>query len=479
MKLEELIGYKAIENEEVEFKRRLEQNEPLSWLKCVAGFANTHGGTLYLGVSDAEGELFGYSAEEADAEKLYFHRSTKEHFQSPPDMAILAIPYRAKEKTRYVLKIEIRESTYKPVILNYKGMPMIYMKRDGYVSPATSEEIITLAHQNAFPHFDKQKTDISFLLSDYQKLAAFYEKQTGSKLKEKDLASIGFFDKERHIVSGASLFRDSYDGGHTRIVCSYYRGVTRGDNEVIASNAFTGDLISSYEFAREFIEGRMNHGFVKRDSSRVDRPAYPPRSLFEAIINALAHRDYLIEGTEISVDLFANRLSISSPGSLFGAGELKRTYDLTSFISRRRNELICSVFILCKAMEARGTGFEKIADDYKGNDAAHLPFIFSKNNQFTIVLPDLTSMDGVNVEEESLILLKPLPHQGKYDFKILSMCFGKRLSASQIAESLSLSDSTFFRKEILGALVTSGFLETEKSERGLLYKTNRLAVSLR
>ncbi len=71
--------------------------------------------------------------------------------------------------------------------------------------------------------------------------------------------------------------------------------------------------------------------------------------------------------------------------------------DIDSFISKRRNELICDIFIMCKAMEDKGTGFEKILEDYKNVDLKYKPFIFAKNNQFSIVLPDLTNKDGVGL----------------------------------------------------------------------------------
>lgn len=111
----------------------------------------------------------------------------------------------------------------------------------------------------------------------------------------------------------------------------------------------------------------------------------------------MAHRDYFLSGSAIYVDLFKNRLVISSPGCFFGTGDMKKTYKLDSFISNRRNELICDIFIMCKAMEDKGTGFEKILEDYKNVDLKYKPFIFAKNNQFSIVLPDLTNKDGVGL----------------------------------------------------------------------------------
>ena len=51
-------------------------------------------------------------------------------------------------------------------------------------------------------------------------------------------------------------------------------------------------------------------------------------------------------------------------------------------------------------MEAAGTGFDKIVEDYKDADEKHRPFISSASDHFTLVLPDLTYVDGI---EESAI----------------------------------------------------------------------------
>ena len=46
-------------------------------------------------------------------------------------------------------------------------------------------------------------------------------------------------------------------------------------------------------------------------------------------------------------------------------------------------------------MEAAGTGFDKIMEEYQGVDEAHRPYIYSTSDHFTLVLPDLTYSEGV------------------------------------------------------------------------------------
>ncbi len=65
----------------------------------------------------------------------------------------------------------------------------------------------------------------------------------------------------------------------------------------------------------------MNHsinGFKKEDVGRKDIFSYPAKSVAEGIVNALAHSNYFIQGSQIEINLFKDRLEITSPGTLLG-----------------------------------------------------------------------------------------------------------------------------------------------------------------
>ena len=479
MKLSDLLINEEIENLSFECKARIDRNNDLGWLKTIDGFANSHGGMMLLGVEDKTNNLIGYSLEDVDKEKLFIYEKIHEHFSIEPQLEITVMPYVVRDNKRYIIKIFVHESDVKPLIFKYQGMPLIFKRRDGYTSSATSEEIIQMSLNNKNPKFDQGLTAISFDKNEFKTLFNFYKEHTSKELKEKELASIGFFDDNKKLRNGALLFKDDYNEGRTTVVCSLYKGLTRGDDQIIASNTFNGNLIASYNFIYEFIEQRMNHGFIKTSTNRKEVDSFPSRSLLEAIINALAHRDYLLDGSSIYVDLFKNRLTISSPGSILGVEELKKTYDLESFISKRRNELISSVFVLCKVMESKGTGLEKIMSDYKDASDKHRPFIFSKNNQFSIVLPDLTSEIGVDIEMDSLRFLIPFEEGSKYDISILAFCYSKAKSIQEICDYLKISNSTFFRKNVLGNLLSQNLLEITKKGNASYLLTNHSYVSLK
>lgn len=92
-------------------------------------------------------------------------------------------------------------------------------------------------------------------------------------------------------------------------------------------------------------------------------PEYPEQAVFEAIVNALIHRDYLETGSEIHIDIFDDRLEIYSPGGMYD-GSLVQELDTNMVPSRRRNPVIADVFSRMHYMERRGSGFRKIKSDY-------------------------------------------------------------------------------------------------------------------
>ena len=315
---------------------------------------------------------------------------------------------------------------------------------------------------------------------DFQGFYAFFrERNDGKSPSEKRLKSIPFFSDDGKLYMGAYLFSDSCSGQETKVVCTQYPGKNRGSREVISTKEYNGGLIGAYHFINDFVRSRENHGFIKLGSGRKDIDAYPERALFEAIINALAHRDYLLSGEQIVVDMFIDRLVISTPGNFFEVGNLPTTYEIKDLLSRKRNELICDVFVYAHAMEARGSGLELIQEDYEGQDYAHRPCVYSHSNQFTIVLPDITFANGVDIIRESVEIFGEIENETDRDAAILAFCLDKSKSSREIAAYLKISDSSFLRKQLLLRLEEQGYLIKRTQGRTALYQSNPAKVKLR
>ena len=479
MLLDEIIKISALESINIECKARLNREDPESWLKTIAGFSNAEGGSLFIGVEDKSNKLIGFTRKDVDNERNYFNNQVNEHIFPRPTFKISFISYEVHEKELYVIRVDIAESPIKPIVVKFKNVPSIYMRREGFTNGATYEEIIEMSIKSRKTQFDILDTDYEYKRENFSKLLSFFaEHNSGKELTDKALQSMGFFTKDKILKNGALLFSDEYSGEKTQVQCSVFSGFNKGSERIVTINKFNGNLIDSIKFMMEFVKIRMNHGMIKLSDSRINLDAYPERALFEGIINALAHRDYFLDGTQIQIDMFKDRLEISSPGSFYQGEKISKTYELSNIISKRRNELICAVFVKCNVMEAAGTGFDKIIQEYADADENHKPYIFSSSDHFTLVLPDLTYEDGIKNDSLPSIDVLPVPQISEYDEKILAFCFNHERKASEIADSLGISDSSYYRKNILEPLASKEFLLTKKESNAKVYKTNIAKVRI-
>lgn len=480
MLLEDIIATPALESSEFECKARLDREDVSGWLKTIAGFANAEGGTLYVGVEDKSNKLIGFTRDKADSERNFFNNQVNEHVSPRPPYKVGFLRYEAGGKELYILEIRVKQSAVRPVILRFKNVPSIYMRREGFTNGATYEEIIEMSLASSNKAYDVLFSDVAYDRAGFRHLFDFYRsRNNGVELTDKALRSMGFYDADGKLANGALLFSDACEElapGKTAVQCSVFSGLNKGSDRVVTVNRFKGDLVSSIEFMTSFVEQRMNHAFVKNAASRDNLDAYPRRALFEGIVNAVAHRDYFLDGTQIQVDMFRDRLEISSPGSFFQGARIEKTYDLSSIISKRRNELVCSVLVACNAMEAAGTGFDKIVEEYAGADGAHKPYIYSASDHFTLVLPDLTYAEGISGSKGVTVEFVPVLNGTKHDATVLALCYDIARSAGEIATETGMSDSSYFRKTVLGNLVEQGYLVASKAGRATLYRTNQELV---
>ena len=480
MFLEQILGDVQLESDRFECKGRLNREDLVGWLKTIAGFANASGGDFYIGVEDKTNKLIGFDRASADNERNFFNNRVNEHLTPRPPLKIEFLRYTIHSAERFVIHVQVAESAVKPIILKYKGIPAIFMRREGFTNGATYDEIIEMSVRSKNTQYDRLYSDVLYDPADFETLQAFHrEHNDGKPLTDKALQSIGFFDEHKHLANGALLFSDAYGGQKTEVMCSVFSGFHKGSERIVTVNRYHGNLIEVIGAMTTFVAQRMNHSIIKLEDGRINRDAYPSRALFEGVINAVAHRDYFLDGTQIQVDMFVDRLELSSPGGFYRGDPFKKTYDLSGIISKRRNELIASVLVLCNVMESAGTGFDKIMEDYQNADDAHRPYICSASDHFTLVLPDLTYEPGLSEKNEPMLLISPVPEGTRHDEQVLSYCFYQARKGGDIAEHLKMSDSSYFRKNVLGNLVANGYLEKSKAGRATYYKTIREMVQFR
>lgn len=485
MLIEELIPSINIEDTQNEFKRIIEEgksedsgkSKEIGWLKTIAAFANTFGGTLYIGVDNSTHKIISLDHDSADKIILMINRQIKQRIEPSISYKIETIPIKNKnQKTRYIIKVIVEKNVILPVTLHEENLLGIYIRSYGSSVLATPEQIRELILLSDNNPFDQPFTNETFDKNNFTKIFELYKERNDSELSKKALISAGFINSNGKLSKGAQLFSDNYKSEKTKIVCTVWPEITKGSSVVLASEEFEGNLVDSIKFATNFIQNHSVTGFKKTDEGRIDYFSYPARSITEGIVNAIAHRNYFIQGSQIEINMFKDRLEITSPGALLGVIALQKEKNISSIIPRRRNEVICNILEYLRYMESKGSGFDKIEQDYAGKGEAFKPFISSNGNSFTLTLPNLTYPNGV-IDENSIpdINVNGIL-TGKNDTAILSFCFVKAHTAKEIADYLGINASTYFRKDILGALVKSGFLIENKTGASSEFLSNREKV---
>ena len=170
----------------------------------------------------------------------------------------------------------------------------------------------------------------------------------------------------------------------------------------------SGSLITLLKAAEEFVRNNTKKRWKKTQSGRVEMPEYPERAVLECIVNGLIHRDYLIIGSEMHIDIFDDRMEIYSPGGMMD-GSLVQNLDTDKISSKRRNSVIADLFSRMNYMERRGSGFKRIKEDYHKavNYRPELePKFYSDTSSFIVTLYNLNfnvPVEKVSVEPQKVL----------------------------------------------------------------------------
>ncbi|MDR2596397.1 MAG: hypothetical protein LBC76_03655 [Treponema sp.] len=134
---------------------------------------------------------------------------------------------------------------------------------------------------------------------------------------------------EKHIASA-----------YIQVVC--YNGENHNSPQLDAQDC-TGPLDIQIKEACKFVKRNMKVRAVK-EPGRIETPQYSLNAVFEAVVNAVAHRDYSIYGSKIRLHIFSDRLELYSPGCI------PNTMSIESIALRQssRNELLSSLLARCR-----------------------------------------------------------------------------------------------------------------------------------
>ena len=243
----------------------------------------------------------------------------------------------------------------------------VYTKGDGYTAPATPEEIIAL-HKRKLG-IDNETTDIKYDENHWEEFirlcCEYRSDKSAPTLKE--LQNEEIVSKDGYVKSGFNMFSDEYEGEDSLVCCRLWKDKQK-IGLVLDQGRYKGCMARVFQDAISFMERNTRTGWEKSESGgRREIRAYPKEAIREALVNAIAHRDYSIAGTQIDIDIYCDRIEIVSPGSWL----LPRNYEeypLGSIPSIRRNTIIAACLDVANLMERSGTGFQTMIESYKDID---------------------------------------------------------------------------------------------------------------
>lgn len=180
----------------------------------------------------------------------------------------------------------------------------------------------------------------------------------------------------------------------------FYRGTERNAAYQLDARDIEGPLDIQIVDACKFVEKNMRVYAIK-EPMRHDIPQYAMQAVFEALVNAVAHRDYSIQGSKIRLHMFSDRLEIFSPGAILNT----MTIESLPLRQAARNELITSLLARCLMPFKDFPGDRKFLMDRRGEG---VPIILSESEKLSGQKPEYRLID--NSELMLTIYIAKPPH---------------------------------------------------------------------
>ncbi|MCI2111613.1 MAG: AAA family ATPase [Bacilli bacterium] len=323
-----------------------------------------------------------------------------------------------------------------------------YTRKSGASLPPSADDLLRMAKRKS--ETDGEITQNIYKADEFSQYLLLCRRNRKDRIAPDvgSLISNELITEDKRIKYGFSLFSNLSNDEDSLVCCRLWRGLNKGADEAIDKKEFKGPLGEGYAFASAFVARNTKSGFIKqKNGSRLDTFSYPPIAIREALINAIAHRDYTIGGTQVDVDIFSNRIEIASPGSWLLKMDPKK-YSLDKVPSIRRNPIICNAFSLAGLMEKSGSGLKKIAASYSSFDADLQPALEAFPTFFVITLYDLLYDEKQDV---SLV-----PSENKQESIVINLCLIAPRTRGELQKACGYKSRSMFYVHVLKPLLKSG-----------------------
>jgi len=373
----------------------------------LAAFANSRGGVCVLGVDDTR-EVLGIPLERLDLVEDFVRQICLDSITPPlaPVIERLNLPSTSGEQFP-VLKIDVTGSLF------VHKSPGGYLHRVGSakreMAPDYLARLFQQRSQARIIRFDEQPVPGALLndLADelWQRFASPRVQESREVLLDKlAMARPDADGTLRPTIAGVLMAskdpRRWLPNAFVQAVA--YRGtevLPQGDTVYqLDAQDITGPLDAQVLAACHFVRKNMDK-YATKDEGRHDMPQYDMTAVFEALVNAVAHRDYSIHGAKIRLRMFADRLELYSPGAIPNT----MTVESLPYRQAARNEAITSLLAKCSVPETDRADTGRSAMMDKRGEGVQL--IISRTEQLSGQTPVFRLID-----ESELLLTIPAAH---------------------------------------------------------------------
>jgi len=360
----------------------------------MAAMANAHGGIIVIGVDDKSHSITGIPLEKLDLTETWIRNIVNDLIKPPLECRIkkITIPD-GNQEDRNIIRVDIPRS-----IFVHKS-PEGYFYRIGSskreMNPEVLARLFQQRTQNRLIRFDEQIVMNASLDDLNQKLWERFKTPLSPQeeiefLEKMKLVSSDEDGVQHPTIGGILMACESPEkfitNAYIQAVC--YLGNDRNAEQLDAQD-ITGPLDVQIKDACKFVKSNMKT-FAIKDPGRIETPQYSLNAVFEAIVNAVAHRDYSIYGSKIRLHIFSDRLELFSPGGIPNT----MTVESLSLRQSSRNELLSSLLARCP-MNFDATGSKRVYIMDKRGEG--VPIILSESENLSEKRPEYTLIDDTEL----------------------------------------------------------------------------------
>jgi len=350
----------------------------------MAAMANTHTGIILLGVDDKTKTICGIPLSQLDLIETWVCNISNDLIDPPLNCIIQKITILDNNNTeKYLIRIDVPKSLF------VHQSPGGYFYRIGsskrQMKPDFLARLFQQRSQTRLIRFDEQIIANSSLDDLNPRLWKRFKTVLSPDDDDEFLTKIKMISEDQNginkhfypTVSGILMACDTPESfisnAFIQAVC--YRTTERNAAYQLDAKDITGPLDMQIQEAYKFVERNMRIYAIKAPN-RIEIPQFSLNAIFEAIVNAVAHRDYSIYGSKIRLHLFSDRVEIFSPGAITNSMTIGSLAERQS----TRNELLSSLLARCR-MNVNAVGSQRsFIMDKRGEG---VPIILSESQKLS------------------------------------------------------------------------------------------------